>query len=288
MRIAAISDIHRNKSLVKLFTDSPKCQDVDVLLICGDISNGNIPELEEILSSFSDFNGEKLFVTGNHDIWSNSEDANASMVKYEHDIPIACENAGFHCLDNSPKIIGDIGFVGNIGWYDYSFKVLCGSTSQPLHFSENRIVRRWEELNDDDYQQKMFLFMKDKSDPSTTFWGDKLYAKLGCSDKEFLERTLAKLKSDIEQINRYAKSIVAVTHHIPYEAIVPRRDDDVSYSLCNAYMGSKRIGELFDKYEKIRTVICGHSHTPGSFQINGKNCFNVSSENSYIKLIDIK
>lgn len=91
----------------------------DVLILAGDIFHFKQQFLIDCLKLFDTFGGDKLFVAGNHDLWTNSSD---SLVLYEKILPKIVNQSGFHYLDQKPFIKGKVGFVGSVGWYDYSFK----------------------------------------------------------------------------------------------------------------------------------------------------------------------
>jgi Icc-related predicted phosphoesterase len=48
-------------------------------------------------------------------------------------------------------------------------------------------------------------------------------------------------------------------HHVPFEFMV-RRSKVPAWAFGNAFMGSVRIGKLIEGYEKIKIVVCGHTH----------------------------
>ena len=35
---------------------------------------------------------------------------------------VAARSAGFHFLDDGPAVVNGVGFVGNVGWFDYGFR----------------------------------------------------------------------------------------------------------------------------------------------------------------------
>jgi predicted phosphohydrolase len=128
MRIGLISDIHTdispaNRKIVKHIADVARQAELDAFVICGDISP-DIMTLSKTLSAFHNIgtNCKKLFVAGNHDIWlvGMSKRVN-SHDKYSL-ITAVCEECEFHHLGDSPVVVGEVGFCGTIGWYDYSYK----------------------------------------------------------------------------------------------------------------------------------------------------------------------
>ena len=128
MRIGITSDIHTdtspaNSRIVEYIADEARRAELDVFVICGDISP-NIMALSATLGAFHDIgsNCKKLFVAGNHDIWLvGLKETVTSHDKYSL-ITALCGEHGFHHLGDSPVILGQVGFCGTIGWYDYSYK----------------------------------------------------------------------------------------------------------------------------------------------------------------------
>lgn len=123
MKIVVTADIHygigNNQRLVQKLAKKIIKTKADVLLLVGDIFAFNQQLLVECLKLFTPFGGDKLFVAGNHDLWTRGAD---SLKIYEKVLPRITKQCGFHYLDQKPFIKGKVGFVGNIGWYDYSFK----------------------------------------------------------------------------------------------------------------------------------------------------------------------
>ena len=133
MKIAYTSDIHvdmseANHGLIDALIDRLVSVKPDVFIIAGDISQ-SLEKIAETLDRFSKAPGRKMLVPGNHDIWIDSKSRLRqgidSTVKYENLIPAVCSEFGFEFLPAGPITIGDIGFAGTMGWYDYSFRNRC-------------------------------------------------------------------------------------------------------------------------------------------------------------------
>lgn len=76
-------------------------------------------------------------------------------------------------------------------------------------------------------------------------------------------------------------------HHLPFSELVIRMGDP-GWDFNNAYTGSAAIGELLLQYDKIRTVITGHTHHQGEYRTGGLTCYNVSEgQGGTLRLIEV-
>src|SRR5205085_3609013 len=89
----------------------------DVLLVVGDTATADGPALEQCLSRFQ-FAGPKLFVAGNHELWTNRQD---SYAEFREVFPKRIRDLGWQWLQSEPFVQNNVAIVGNVGWYDYSF-----------------------------------------------------------------------------------------------------------------------------------------------------------------------
>ena len=76
MKIGLISDLHTdvtpwNKALVPHLIDAVSAENLDVLVLAGDLAR-HLVQLSETLNAFqlAELTCKKLFVPGNHDIWA--------------------------------------------------------------------------------------------------------------------------------------------------------------------------------------------------------------------------
>ena len=92
---------------------------VDVLYFGGDIAEPGPPEdptrnLRAGIQSIDRIPAKhRIFVTGNNDL----ECLTAPLSEYHLEM-VKHIGGHNHCLDAMPCVIGDVAFVGNIGWYD--------------------------------------------------------------------------------------------------------------------------------------------------------------------------
>lgn len=283
MKIYAISDIHADNGKYKQAYALPEIlqdkierdPEKSILLFCGDIAQ-NMVVFHRYLQLFQSIKIPKLYIAGNHDLWV--EKGNDSLVKYILTIKEACQDTGFQYLDQEPYIVDKIGFFGNIGWYDYSFK--CKTTIVPteLKLIRGRTSRyiKWEELIDEDYESKTLLGELEGNILKVTSWNDGAFIRWSFSDKEFTQRCLFQTQKHLDQIRKKVNYLVFCSHHIHFqEAIFEKKI--IQWDFNNAFMGSKAIGNTVLREEKLKLILFGHSHESSPFLIENRiPAYNVS------------
>jgi predicted phosphohydrolase len=287
MKIFAISDIHvngKNKSVAynlpqKMLHYYAKAKEQIVLIILGDVSQ-NLPILHNYLKLFENLPIPKLFVAGNHDIWVN--EGSNSLVKYLVVLKEAVEDAGFHYLDKEPFICNRIGFIGNIGWYDYSFKAEKTQIPYDLKLLRKSTAQylTWDDLTDDDYEQKMLMGETNGNLFVVTSWNDRHYIHWDFTDVEFTERCLKKIKQNFNQINESVDHIVFASHHVHFpEGVILK--NKLQWDFNCAFVGSRSIGEYLLTQKKIDLLLFAHTHERGSMLVdNHIRAFNPSFQNN--------
>ncbi|MEH6939799.1 metallophosphoesterase [Bacillus sp. JJ664] len=129
-------------------------------------------------------------------------------------------------IHHSIELSNNVVIVGDSGWYDYSFI------------------------------DEMKLSEEDIKGFKDTNW-DGRYTYLKTSDKEYLKECLNRIEDKLKQYE--SKQVILVNHFIPREEFLIWKSDRF-WNLCNAYMGSKKIGELIKRYENVSHCIFGHTH----------------------------
>lgn len=263
----------------------------DVLVVAGDAATGLSQYgadsewdwgFDICLEQFEGFPGKKVAVAGNHEIWVNWRQSSEQRYGELRDV---YRRHGFHLLDHSPTMIDGVGFAGNIGWYDYSFRRKDSPVNETKVLIREGQLKGWEELDDNDYARLKkhadFVVVPDgdweRVRWGVTGWNDGSYVRWDYTDKEFLGMCVRKLDSHLSQIEGECDHIVAVTHHLPFKEMVTIKNEP-GFDFNNAYVGSGKMGEVIRSYPKARTVLCGHTHIPGRFDIGGIRCYNVSEE----------
>lgn len=247
MRTAVISDIHvdinKEYDVVEALKEYVKEQEVELLLIAGDISN-NAKQTMEIAEQIE--NGGKakvLYVPGNHDMW-NMEGT------YENNDEIYdMFYRDSRCLSGKVYEAGDHLLIGDIGWYDYSFGNLRYTKEEFDRMEidgrvfQDHLFNRWTEDNPGKCDQFVNYF---------------------------------KTQMDKNPGKRY----VLMTHMLSHPAFtVPETIGNWSY--MNAFLGSKKLQDLCLEYS-VDYAICGHVHYRRTFKENGVTwmcrCLNYENE----------
>ena len=244
MKIGLISDLHTdvtpfNKALVPHLIDVVKAAELDVFVLAGDLAR-HLVQLSETLNAFhlADLTCEKLFVPGNHDIWTTETPDVTSEQKCEI-ISKLCRACGFHPIMDEPFITEQIGFCGTIGWYDYSFA--------PDEY----------DFSDTQYAEKTLM---------GAVWNDKRYAKWSDTDRAVARRFEAELKTQIASVRNDVSRIIVVTHHVPFQKCIRYRGE-LPWDYFRAFMGSKRLGECCLEEPLVTHVLFGHTHRALDIQI---------------------
>ncbi len=211
----------------------------DALTIGGDLAIRSPAKLRECLELFSRFPGKRMFVAGNHDLWCPPYDP---MTRYTKILPEIGRECGFHSLDQAPVFVGDVAFVGTVGWYDYGFR------DSSLGVDEGC------------YERGVW--------PGVASWNDRAWMPWSLKDSDFVQRCLDALGKQLGEVSEKARMIVACLHHLPFDELVPRKPDDQVRAFSNAFMGSPRFGALLRAESKVKYVLCGHSHSRVEVEID--------------------
>ncbi len=247
MRIGVTSDIHTdispaNGQIVKYLADEARRAELDVLVICGDISP-DIMALSKTLSAFQNIGQrcKKLFVAGNHDIWlTRLKNIATSHDKYTL-ITAICKEHGFHHLEHSPVVLGQVGFCGTIGWYDYSYK-------------QNKYP-----ISEKSYMRKTL---------AGSVWNDVNYVKWDGSDPEIARQFERELQEQIDSIRDRVSQIIVATHHVPFRECVVYRDQ-LPWDFFSAFMGSAGLGRICSDEPLVTHALFGHTHSEFFEMVNG-------------------
>ncbi|GMU24561.1 MAG: hypothetical protein AMXMBFR13_46350 [Phycisphaerae bacterium] len=275
MKLVITADLHyditRSREPARAIADEICSLSADVLLVLGDIAGRDLAIVREALGLFDRFRGRKLFVAGNHDVWT--EPGGDSLARFDTLLPALCREAGFHPLDVEPLLIDDVGLVGSMGWYDYSFRPQ--QLGIPLRFYEEKVapgaacrLERYAHL------------VADRSDiPEAalgmgTRWMDGEHVRLGMSDTAFCARLLDRFRQNLAAMAQCSQRIIAATHHVPFRELVPFNANP-GWAFAGAFLGSEAFGEALLAEPKVTHAYCGHSHSPGHLRRGYFQCINV-------------
>ncbi len=268
MKIAYTSDLHtdysdQNVELVPYLANRISEIAPDVFILAGDISSQR-GILAETLAGFSELACAKLFVPGNHDVWYDSKRQLQlgfdSTKKYYDLLPLLCEDYGFIPIWVRPYSVGDCGFVGSIGWYDYSFRnPKFDDEISPQMYAEGRYGRSvwvdtrraWWLREPVDKRRRMIRNRDCKTDRRVcTEMVESIRESLQCLPDDSIRR------------------IIGVVHVVPFRQMV-RHINDLSWDFFAAFMGSERLGAALGEDPRVSHVVCGHLHRKRTHDIAG-------------------
>lgn len=283
MRVLAGSDFHYPKRVQGLdLIRQGICVDADVLILAGDMVQHYDPVLiTDLLGAVSDFQGPKLFVSGNHELWSKERN---TRELYEEELPTLVRSAGFHPLEmDGPFFHEDVAFVGTLGWYDYKFALRDSSPPGVLVALEHRagkVVlkktnRMLEDVSDAEYATKEVAWYEGNALRSAK-WSDKDYIDWECTDQERLHTLLDRFRKDLEEAHEKANRVIVVSHMVPHEEGL-HSSDNLWRGWIRSYMGSPEIGALIEQFSKVKGVVFGHCHRGASYQKDNLQAWNVAS-----------
>jgi hypothetical protein len=243
----------------------------DVLLVVGDTAVADGDGLERCLAKFK-FAGPKLFVAGNHELWTHGTD---SYELFTSILPKRVRRMGWQWLEAEPYVAGDVAIVGSVGWYDYSFAPAY--LKIPKRFYEAKVspgaAERFEEF------AHLFQPSADDIPPEArrvmARWNDGKFVKLRRSDEAFLAERLEVLRAQLEQVAD-VPTVVAAVHHLPFAALLPPQRNP-QWDFARAFLGSERTGELLLRFPNVTRVYCGHSHFPADVRVGHIHAVNTGS-----------
>ncbi|AEB29064.1 mannose PTS, EII [Carnobacterium sp. 17-4] len=232
MKIGVLSDLHIDTNKKKLngtetfaniIVKQINHQNIDVLLIAGDISSDYLVS-QQFIDEVTDKSGIPiLFVPGNHDFWSlrNGETDTKKIYRFFENQPDS--------LLNKPYILNDEwAVVGNGGWYDYGY------------------------ANQGKYTKSEFDDMKLR----VGVWQDKRYVHWGEGNKQVAQWMLDKLEADLQSVGN--RKVILMTHVVTHPKFVVSLPHKI-YDYFNAFLGSSSYEKLYKNYPIVYSIM-GHVH----------------------------
>ncbi len=238
MKIIVLGDLHypREGKLFHQFLDLIKKENIDLILLCGDILNyGNVQYLRVFLSKIHKRTEAKIIaVMGNHDFWLSKNmirrglnswnliDVYRGVFKEYGDFP----------LWDKELIVDDIGFAGVPGWYDYSFA---------------------------DWKFRMNRYILDSGYYMGYQWNDFIFTRFNMKVEDILEIHLKNLRNQLDRLRKSnVEKVVVLLHFVPLREFIKIRN--IKEDFWNAYLGSEKLGSEILKYSDIvRYVFFGHT-----------------------------
>lgn len=247
MRIALISDIHTDingTDILQALVARARHLAPDVLLVAGDIATDPVTYLKTLLQ-LREVVPRLLLVAGNHDVWTTPVAAAAgldSWARLEKLLPALAKEAGAELLDAAPVVIGGLGFVGSMGWYDFS-------TREHLLEAPMDAYRKgqWGGLRWMDVERAIWLNQGQRMEP------EAVAAKL----REALSLQLKTIQ---------ANTIVVATHVLAFSAQIHRKEHP-GWKFVNAFIGSLALGDLIRADPRVVLAVAGHTHLPSDLRI---------------------
>lgn len=262
MKVAFTSDLHvdvtqRNRELLRYLAEELSVIEPDVFVIAGDVSPG-LNDLESTLKAFSSLSCEKLFVAGNHDVWSlplpetNKRD---TKVKYEREIMSAVQRGGFTYLRDRGKMIDGVAFAGAMGWFDYSLRNReLDSVIVQSEYERGRFKNlRWNDFVHTDWQG-----LCTESD-------DSKKVPAGHVARWMTDSISAQIESLLPSS---PQKVVVCTHFLPTPRLI-RFSHDPYLDFSCAYLGSEGMENLIGSFPQISHWIAGHIHIKRSLEWSG-------------------
>lgn len=278
MRIIVTGDLHYDVWRSRKPTEDTAGKIVasggDVLLLAGDTAGVDTEKFERCLELFAGFAGRKMLVAGNHCIWVDSQ--GHSWEKYEQVLPRLCAEHDFVYLDQHPVVLGEIGFVGSMGWYDYSFR--DESVAIPQRFYEHKVAPGAAERLGEQFGHLLagYTDVPSQAKSITASWMDGHWVKWSYSDLQVVHRLVQRFSEHLASTARTANTIVALTHHLPFAQLV-RQSGQPAWRFANAFMGSNLFGQAMLAQPQCRLAICGHSHHAAQADVEQIHCLSVGS-----------
>ncbi len=284
LRLAITADLHHDvarsresaEALAKRFDQA----DADGLLVVGDtaISDGDV--LERALSLFADDGRPRLFVPGNHELWSKQQQTPVDEL-LQIELPRRVRAAGWHWLPGDPwRLTNGWSVVGTLGWYDHAFaSVELGLPTRFYDAGLSPAVAAW--------LGRMDLAPKSHDVPEAfshfvARWNDKRFIHGMEADAAFALARLSEFNRDLDAAAS-SRGIVAAVHVVPMPELLPRVPpgdipaNALKYAFARAFLGSPKFGEAALTRKNVRHLMCGHSHTQRTFDTGTVRCENIGS-----------
>jgi predicted phosphohydrolase len=255
MKVAYSSDFHvdaseSNREATQRVAGRIEETGADVVVIAGDAGN-TLEALGEVLSLFAGLRVPKLFVAGNHDVWVEENPSGLhldSRTKYEVKIPDVCEQMGFVDLSQEPFVFDGVGFVGSIGWYDYSF------ADPRLGLDTNDYWRGC-------YEEEVWW------DQEMSFWAPRGIPSKEpdrLRDPDVCREMVTTLETHLRKLDNQVERVIAIVHTLPFRQTLPRSDPP---RYLDAFTGSEKLGQTLIANGNVIHHIGGHKHLNGDWVI---------------------
>jgi Calcineurin-like phosphoesterase len=244
VKVFFASDLHvdapGNAAAVAALADLAAAERPDVVVIAGDVCNGTA-KLAPTLRMFANAAPHRVYVPGNHELWGTDQGKPGTRERYYQDLPRIAREAGFHPLVVEPLVVADVGFVGTMGWYDYSFADPADGWSAEEIATKSRDGLEW--------MDRRYVRWKGPDG-------------LPSPDPDVAGLLLEDLRDQIDSLSSAPlRTAVLVTHHLPFRSLVPPVFVDGRLKFFRAFLGSVRLGEAARADPRISVAYAGHVHS---------------------------
>lgn len=170
------------------------------------------------------------FVPGNQDLFFRNETSSEALLT--QCLPDLCQSHGIRFLPGNPLVVGPLGIVGSMAWYDYS-------AADPT-----------ANLTLEDHVQ----FKQDRNVP------EALRIDWPWTDLEVAARSARGIEADFATLgaNPAVRRVLAVTHFPVFDWQVPRDPGNRLAALRNAYEANLNIGRVLLGHATLAGVVSGH------------------------------
>lgn len=212
--------------------------DYDFLVIVGDINKGMyysidfLDKIDKVLNENSTITTviPIKFVVGNHDVVATEYHTVDEGYRYYLNSKYSLAQP-FHLTEKTV-------LVGSLGWIDYSYAIEDGfSYEECYHFRMNHYGLPTET-------------------PEEIFFSE--------DDTLICQKENRKYEQWLKEFTRQGKDIFLVNHFVPFKNyIMYKEHNEVNYNwnISNAFMGSKDLEAIINRYRNVKYVAFGHTHT---------------------------
>ena len=274
MRVLITADLHwnhgRSRASAEAIIDEMNAVAADVLLVVGDVGVADGGSIEECLARFT-FKGPRLFVPGNHELWSTRRGVNL----LGDELPRRVRGIGWRWLPEDPFVGADgAAIIGALGWYDYAFADTGLDISKEFYVagvSPGAVIYTGQPK----FLVPVAARASERARELVARWNDAKFVWLGVSDATVVARECARMEAQLETL-RGARSILVATHTVPFAELLPAHHGG-QWDFARAYLGSPQLGQTISKFENVSHVVCGHSHFPVEATLGAIRAINVGS-----------
>ncbi len=282
LRLAVTADLHhdvpRSREPAEEIARRINRSKADAVLLVGDAAIADGRGLEACLDLF-DAGRPRLFIPGNHELWSRSDPRDARRLLSD-ELPQRVTDAGWHWLPGAPFRAGDVAVVGSLGWYDYAFA--APQLAIPERFYRAKLSPGAARLLGRSDLEPDAPDVPEAHRDFPARWNDGRFIAGIADDPAFLESRRRELECDLSCVAG-AREVIAAVHVAPMEELLPVPPPGPipsakrQFAFARAYLGSPALGETIRRFGNVSHVICGHTHVARDVAAAGRRCINVGS-----------